>query len=94
MTVANILGAFDGPDMLIIFLIVLLLFGGAKLPGLARSLGQAKREFHDATTASPPTGSPAVTETDTVTVSREELDQLRAAAERRPAETDGYPHTN
>ena len=94
MTVANILGAFDGPDLLIIFLIVLLLFGGAKLPGLARSLGQAKREFHDATAAPPPTSSTTATETDTVTVSRDELEQLRAAAERRPAETDGHPHTN
>ena len=28
-------------------LIVLLLFGGAKLPQLARSLGQAKKEFSD-----------------------------------------------
>lgn len=50
VTVANLLGALDGPDLLIILLIVLLLFGGTKLPQLARSLGQAKREFHDATT--------------------------------------------
>ena len=35
-----------GPfELLIILIIVLLLFGGAKLPGLARSLGQAKNEF-------------------------------------------------
>lgn len=35
-----------GPfELLIILVIVLLLFGGAKLPGLARSLGQAKNEF-------------------------------------------------
>ena len=37
------------PELLIILLLVLLLFGGAKLPGLARSLGEAKREFHKAT---------------------------------------------
>ncbi len=35
-----------GPtELLIILLIVLLLFGGAKLPKLARSLGEASREF-------------------------------------------------
>jgi sec-independent protein translocase protein TatA len=32
-------------ELLIIFLVVLLLFGGAKLPKLARSLGQAQKEF-------------------------------------------------
>jgi sec-independent protein translocase protein TatA len=49
MTLANLFGALDGPDLLIILVIVLLLFGGAKLPQLARSLGEAKREFHRAT---------------------------------------------
>ena len=34
-----------GGELLIVLLIVLLLFGGAKLPQLARSLGQAKKEF-------------------------------------------------
>lgn len=35
-----------GPTELIIVLIILLvLFGGAKLPKLARSLGQAQKEF-------------------------------------------------
>lgn len=33
------------PELLIVLVIVLLLFGGAKLPKLARSLGTAKREF-------------------------------------------------
>lgn len=33
------------PELVIVLVIVLLLFGGAKLPQLARSLGQAKREF-------------------------------------------------
>ena len=32
-------------ELLIVLGIVLLLFGGAKLPQLARSLGTAKREF-------------------------------------------------
>ena len=35
------------PEMLIVLAVVLLLFGGAKLPKLARSLGEAQREFKD-----------------------------------------------
>jgi sec-independent protein translocase protein TatA len=34
-----------GPQLLIILALVLLLFGGSKLPGLARSLGAAQSEF-------------------------------------------------
>ena len=37
------------PELIIILLVVLLLFGGAKLPKLARSLGQAKNEFEAGT---------------------------------------------
>ncbi|MBI3826242.1 MAG: twin-arginine translocase TatA/TatE family subunit [Candidatus Rokubacteria bacterium] len=32
-------------ELLIILLIVLVLFGGSKLPGLARSLGSSVKEF-------------------------------------------------
>ncbi len=34
-----------GSELLIVLVIVLVLFGGAKLPQLARSVGQAQREF-------------------------------------------------
>ena len=33
------------PELLIILLVVVILFGGAKIPKLARSLGQAQKEF-------------------------------------------------
>ena len=33
------------PELLIILVIILLVFGGTKLPKLARSLGQAQKEF-------------------------------------------------
>jgi sec-independent protein translocase protein TatA len=33
------------PELLIMLLVVLVLFGGAKLPKLARSMGQAQTEF-------------------------------------------------
>jgi sec-independent protein translocase protein TatA len=37
-----------GPDMMVIFLIVLLLFGAKKLPELARGMGRAVKEFSSA----------------------------------------------
>ena len=41
-------GNFFGPDMIIIFLVILLLFGAKKLPELARGLGQSLNEFRKA----------------------------------------------
>jgi len=43
-TIASILNLV-GPDMMVIFLIVLLLFGAKKLPELARGMGRAVKEF-------------------------------------------------
>ena len=39
-TIASIMNLM-GPDMMVIVLIVLLLFGGKKLPELARGMGRA-----------------------------------------------------
>ncbi|MGZ4711867.1 MAG: twin-arginine translocase TatA/TatE family subunit [Acidimicrobiia bacterium] len=33
------------PELLIVLAIILVIFGSSKLPGLARSMGEAKREF-------------------------------------------------
>ncbi len=41
-----VLGEIIGPDLLVILLIFVLLFGSSQLPKLARSLGQASKEFH------------------------------------------------
>ena len=69
--------------MLIILLVVLLLFGGAKLPKLARSLGEAKNEFErstrgddkpvDSRVVDPPKAAPPA---ETVTMSKDELEKL------------------
>ncbi len=45
--VAGIFG-LGGTEMIVILLIVLLLFGGAKLPALAKGLGQSIKEFKKA----------------------------------------------
>lgn len=39
---------FGGPDLIVILLIVLVLFGAKKLPELARGMGQAVKEFQKA----------------------------------------------
>jgi sec-independent protein translocase protein TatA len=46
-TLASLLN-LGGPDLIIILLVVLLLFGAKKLPELARGMGQAVREFSKA----------------------------------------------
>ena len=47
MILASLLD-ITGPDLLIIFLIVLLLFGAKKLPGLGKGTGDAIRKFTEA----------------------------------------------
>jgi sec-independent protein translocase protein TatA len=42
------IGNLGGPDLFVILLIVLVLFGAKKLPDLARSLGQSMNEFRKA----------------------------------------------
>ncbi len=53
-----------GPtELLIILAIVLLIFGSAKLPKLARSLGEASKEFkHGSNGAANATADPATAE--------------------------------
>jgi sec-independent protein translocase protein TatA len=46
-TIASLLN-FAGPDMIVILLIVLLLFGSKKLPELAKGMGRAVKEFNAA----------------------------------------------
>ncbi|MBM3867028.1 MAG: twin-arginine translocase TatA/TatE family subunit, partial [Verrucomicrobia bacterium] len=49
-----------GPTELIVILIILLvLFGGSKLPGLAKGLGQSIKEFKKATKEEPEAEKPA-----------------------------------
>jgi len=42
------LGGLGMPEMILILLIVILLFGAKKIPELARGLGRGIREFKDA----------------------------------------------
>jgi sec-independent protein translocase protein TatA len=52
-----------GPTELIVILVILLvLFGGSKLPGLAKGLGQSIKEFKKASKDEPEPEKPAATE--------------------------------
>ena len=44
------MGGLGAPELIIILLVVLLLFGSPRLPQLARSLGQASKEFKQGVT--------------------------------------------
>ena len=43
--------SLGAPELLIVLAVVMLLFGAAKLPKLARSLGESAKEFKNATAA-------------------------------------------
>jgi sec-independent protein translocase protein TatA len=45
---AVFLGMIGTPEIIVILLVVLLLFGGRKIPELMRGLGKGMREFQDA----------------------------------------------
>lgn len=57
-----VVGEIFGWEALLVLLLIALLFGSSRLPGLARSLGEASREFKkgagDDSEASTPTDEP------------------------------------
>ena len=65
------------PELLIVLLVVLLLFGSTKLPKLAKSLGEASREFKKSV-ADP--SSPAAAD-EKITMTRAEMDAALAERE-------------
>lgn len=43
----RMLAFLDPPEIVLILVVVLVLFGGAQLPKLAKNLGKAQKEFKD-----------------------------------------------
>lgn len=77
-----------GPtELLIILLVVLLLFGSTRLPKLARSIGQASKEFKEGVRE----GSQEPAADEQVTMSRAELDRLLAEREAQARKSSGEP---
>lgn len=82
-----------GPfELLLVVLVILLLFGSAKLPKLARSIGEASKEFkkgvneaatdEDEGAVKPPAAAPTKPD-DRVTMTRAELEALLAERDAR-----------
>ena len=70
---------FGPTELIIILIIVLLLFGSTRLPKLAKSLGEAKKEFEKS--SEPPSEVEARSAGETVTMSKADLDALIAERE-------------
>lgn len=49
LEVSNVFGTIGGPELILILVLALLLFGPRKLPQIGRSLGRALAEFRGAT---------------------------------------------
>ena len=96
------MGSIGAPELIILLLVVLLLFGSTKLPKLARSIGEASKEFkkgvndganEPAAPAAPVTATaaaPAAPE-EKITMTKAELDALLAAEREAQARKDAPP---
>jgi sec-independent protein translocase protein TatA len=76
--------SIGAPELIIILIVVLLLFGSTRLPKLARSIGQASKEFKEGG-RDEPDALPKSADDEQVTMSRAELDRLLADREREAA---------
>ena len=47
-TVRNMISFLEGPELIIVLVVVLVLFGGSHLPKFAKNLGSAQKEFKKA----------------------------------------------
>jgi sec-independent protein translocase protein TatA len=74
------MGGIGAPELIILLLVVLLLFGSTKLPKLAKSLGEAQKEFKKgiADADAEPVRPPAE---EKVTMTKAELDAMLAERE-------------
>jgi len=83
------MGGIGAPELIILLLVILLLFGSTKLPKLAKSLGEAQKEFKKgiAEVDEPPAKAPSE---EKVTLTRAELDAMLAERETK-APKDGNP---
>ena len=73
------MGGLGAPELIIILLVVLLLFGSTKLPKLAKSLGEAQKEFKKGIAegeAEP--AKPAAAAEEKITMTKAEYDALLA----------------
>ena len=87
-TLEYVIGEIIGPDLLIVLLIALVVFGGSQIPKLARGLGSAHREFQKGLAGDgdePAAAKPAAPVTDAV--ADKELPAPPPAAQNPPPST-------
>src|SRR5213594_2105269 len=79
-----------GPDLIVILLIILVLFGAKKLPELARGMGQAVKEFQKAKDEfSDELHKAGKSETETAKADLKPAQSTVARGESQPASSDG-----
>jgi len=91
MIVANIFG----PDIIIVVVIaVVLLFGAGQLPKLARSVGEASKEFKKSQAEAEAADAAKAAADDKITLSKSELDALLAEREAKAKRDSETPPAN
>lgn len=87
------MGSIGPTELIIVLLVVLLLFGSTKLPKLARSIGEASKEFkkgvNEASSETPAVAAAPAEEK--VTLTKAELDAMLAAEREAQARKDAPP---
>lgn len=77
------MAGIGAPELMIVLVIILVIFGGAKLPKLAKSLGEARREFERESSDAPPAVSSSTDPAErAVAEARIDAESRAAAAER------------
>ena len=86
------MGSIGAPELIIVLLVILLLFGSTKLPKLARSIGEASKEFKkgvdDGAREAEPAPKPA---DESVTMTKAELEAMLAREREANARKDVPP---
>ena len=72
------MGGIGAPELIIFLLVILLLFGSTKLPKLAKSLGEAQKEFKKGVAEAE---EPKTLSEEKVTMTKAELDAMLAERE-------------
>ena len=62
------MGGLGAPEIILILAVVLLLFGGKKIPELMKGLGKGVKEFKDASNEPEPTKTTTTNPTTTTTI--------------------------
>ena len=75
------MGGIGAPELIIFLLVILLLFGSTKLPKLAKSLGEAQKEFKKGVAEAEAEAPARPAAEEKVTMTKAELDSLLAERE-------------